>query len=41
MKDLQMFLLKVSRSACLQQINNDKCVCFACEAERLLQTLTK
>ncbi len=26
----------VARSACLQQVNQGRCICFACEAQRLI-----
>jgi hypothetical protein len=32
-------LLKLQRSACLQQISGDKCICFACSARALLREL--
>ena len=37
MKEIQMFLEKISRSACLDQVNGDKCICYSCEAKRLLE----
>lgn len=37
--DLLLLAIKISRSACLQQESNGKCICFACEAKRLLKHL--
>lgn len=33
----EIFLKKVSRSACLDQQLENKCICFSCEAKRLLE----
>lgn len=33
---LRDLTVKVSRSACLDQNSNGKCICFACESRRLL-----
>ena len=34
--ELELFAVKVGRSACLDQRTGDKCYCFACEARRIL-----
>lgn len=37
--ELYEFAVRVSRSACLDQVMNDKCRCFACKAAELIKQI--
>lgn len=39
--ELLDFAIIVSRSACLQQVNGNECICFACLAKKLVDKATK
>lgn len=38
--ELLDFAIIVSRSACLQQVNGNECICFACLAKKLVDKAT-